>query len=103
MDALTAALLHALAQAAPGEPQSLPRLGKRLGQGASVLMRALAPLGEATLGGVDGAGWVRLWQEEGRWCAQLTPAGRAQWLLLGAGSDPTQDRAGAGGEATARE
>ncbi|WP_418515006.1 hypothetical protein [Delftia sp. PS-11] len=77
---LAAAVLRELA-AEPG-PVSLPRLGKRLGQGASVLMRCLALMGDAPIGGMPGPGWVSLWQEDGRWVAQLTEAGRAQARAL---------------------
>nr|WP_095949428.1 hypothetical protein [Variovorax boronicumulans] len=56
---------------------SLPRLGKRLGQGASVVMRQLTLMGDAALGGARGPGWVRVVQLEDRWVAHLTDAGRA--------------------------
>ncbi|MET0335508.1 MAG: hypothetical protein ABW190_14650 [Rhizobacter sp.] len=55
---------------------SLPRLGKRLGLGASVLMRQLSLMGPATLGGVPGPGWVSLNRVDDRWVATLTDAGR---------------------------
>jgi hypothetical protein len=77
LDALSAAILRELA-AAPGDAgMSLPRLGKHLGLGASVLMRALSAMGHARIGGVEGPGWVRVTQEEERWTAALTAAGRA--------------------------
>lgn len=77
LDELSAAILRELA-AAPGDAgMSLPRLGKHLGLGVSVLMRALSALGHARIGGVDGPGWVRVTQEEDRWTAALTEAGRA--------------------------
>lgn len=76
LDDLSAAILRELA-AAPGDAgMSLPRLGKHLGLGVSVLMRALSALGHARIGGVDGPGWVRVTQEEDRWTAALTEAGR---------------------------
>ena len=76
LDDLSAAILRELA-AAPGDAgMSLPRLGKHLGLGVSVLMRALSALGHARIGGVDGPGWVRVTQEEERWTAALTDAGR---------------------------
>ena len=76
LDALSIAILRELA-AAPGEAgMSLPRLGKHLGQGASVLMRALSAMGHARIGGVDGPGWVRVTQVDDRWTAALTEAGR---------------------------
>lgn len=56
---------------------SLPRLGKRLGQGVSVLMRQLSLMGEAVIGGMPGPGWVQVREEGGRWTARLTEAGRA--------------------------
>ena len=74
-------ILRALAEGAPahgaagGVGMSLPRLGKRLGQGASVLMRELAHLGDATLGGQRGPGWVRVVQTEGGWKVYLTAEG----------------------------
>ena len=77
LDALAAAILRELA-AAPGDAgMSMPRLGKHLGLGASVLMRALSAMGHARIGGVDGPGWVRVTQVEERWTAALTEAGRA--------------------------
>lgn len=76
-DAFSIAILRALAEA-PGEGgMSLPRLGKRLGQGASVVMRQLTRMGDAALGGVRGPGWVRVVQLDDRWVAHLTDAGRA--------------------------
>jgi len=77
VDAFSIAILRALAEA-PGEGgMSLPRLGKRLGQGASVVMRQLTLMGDAALGGVRGPGWVRVVQLDDRWVAHLTDAGRA--------------------------
>ncbi|QFZ87298.1 hypothetical protein GFK26_33275 [Variovorax paradoxus] len=76
-DAFSIAILRTLAEA-PGEGgMSLPRLGKRLGQGASVVMRQLTLMGDAALGGVRGPGWVRVMQLDDRWVAHLTDAGRA--------------------------
>ena len=76
LDELAAAILRELA-AAPGDAgMSLPRLGKHLGLGASVLMRALSAMGHARIGGVEGPGWVRVTQEDERWTAALTEAGR---------------------------
>jgi len=71
---LSGALLRALVE--DGAPISVPRLGKRLGVGASVVMRALTLMGDAVLGGQAGPGWVRMQHEEGRWMASLTEAGR---------------------------
>ena len=77
LDELSAAILRELA-AAPGEAgMSLPRLGKHLGLGASVLMRSLSAMSHARIGGVEGPGWVRVTQVEERWNATLTEAGRA--------------------------
>ena len=77
LDELSAAILRELAET-PGEAgMSLPRLGKHLGLGASVLMRALSAMGHARIGGVDGPGWVRVRQDEERWSAALTETGRA--------------------------
>lgn len=70
-------ILRALAEnPSDDHSMSLPRLGKRLGQSASVLMRELTYLGDATLAGQRGPGWVRVVQEEGRWVAHLTAEGR---------------------------
>ena len=77
MNDLAQAILRALAQEG-GTPVSLPRLSKRLGQSASAVLRAMSFLGDAALGGQPGPGWVRVWQEDGRWMATLTEAGHAQ-------------------------
>ncbi len=74
MDPLQQSILVALLPEA--EPISLPRLGKRLGQGASVLMRALTLMGPATLGGQPGPGWVAVALHDERWTVVLTDAGR---------------------------
>ena len=73
---LPAAILRELATAPSEAGMSLPRLGKHLGLGASVLMRALSAMGHARIGGVDGPGWVRVTQVDDRWTAALTEAGR---------------------------
>jgi FdhD protein len=76
LDPLAVAILRELA-AAPGDAgMSMPRLGKHLGLGASVLMRALSAMGNARIGGVDGPGWVRVTQVDERWTAALTQDGR---------------------------
>lgn len=81
-DPLSVALLRELLQA-PGEGgMSLPRLGKRLGLGASAVMRQLSLMSDAVLGGQPGPGWVRVVQLDDRWVAHLTERGRAQALLL---------------------
>ncbi|EJE48811.1 hypothetical protein PMI14_06748 [Acidovorax sp. CF316] len=82
-ETLACAILRALAEesrgqdgaAAPGV--SLPRLGKRLGQGVSVLLRELTLMSGAAMGGQRGPGWVRVDQVGERWVAHLTDAGRA--------------------------
>lgn len=73
---LALALVCELATVADGQGMSLPRLGKRLGQGVSVLMRELAIMGNASIGGTAGPGWVRLEQDDGRWVAFLSAEGR---------------------------
>ncbi len=73
---LPTAILRELATAPDATGLSLPRLGKRLRLGASVLMRALSAMGEARIGDVDGPGWVRVTQVDDRWTAALTEAGR---------------------------
>lgn len=82
MTPLSQALLRALAEAPPGKPVSLPRLGKQLGQGASVVMRQLTLMGDSAVGGVVGPGWVRVEQHEGGWRVSLTESGWAQAELL---------------------
>ena len=74
--ALAQSILHALAQEDAGV--SLPRLSKHLGQSASAVLRELSFMGDAAIGGQPGPGWVRVWQQDGRWMAVLTEAGRAQ-------------------------
>jgi len=82
LDDLSLAILQALA-AAPGTAgMSLPRLGKHLGQSASVLMRHLSLMSEASIGGRPGPGWVRVTQIDDRWVANLTDAGRQQCTML---------------------
>jgi hypothetical protein len=76
LDALSAAILRELATAPGDAGMSLPRLGKHLGLGASVLMRSLSAMSHARIGGVEGPGWVRVTQVEERWNAALTQAGR---------------------------
>lgn len=71
-------ILQELAAAPEDGGMSLPRLGKRLGLGASVLLRELSGMGDAAIGGVRGPGWARVVKLDGRWVAHITPAGRAQ-------------------------
>ena len=79
------AVLAALA----GEPGgvSLPRLCKRLGLRMSVLLRALAWLGEDAIGGVPGPGWVHVVRDGERDVAILTDAGRARLASAAASPD----------------
>ena len=77
LDPLSESILRALADAPRDGGVSLPRLGKQLGQGASVLMRQLTMMGDATLGGVRGPGWVRVVQMDDRWVVHLEAPGRA--------------------------
>ncbi|CAB5708082.1 Uncharacterised protein [Delftia tsuruhatensis] len=95
LEELAAAILCELA--AESRPMSLPRLGKRLGQGASVLMRCLALMGDASIAGVPGPGWVRLAQD-GLWVVELTEAGReqARSLCRPTPGDPQADAEGTG-------
>ncbi|KRC23521.1 hypothetical protein [Acidovorax sp. Root217] len=81
-ETLAGAILRALAEESPDTPAgapgvSLPRLGKRLGQGVSVLLRELTLMSDASVGGQRGPGWVRVDQVGERWVAHLTDAGRA--------------------------
>jgi hypothetical protein len=83
LDELSVAILRELAGAPGDSGMSLARLGKHLGAGASILMRHLAMMGMARIGGVEGPGWVRVAQEEDRWIVALTEDGRAfcsRWL-----------------------
>lgn len=60
-----------------GKGVALARLAKRLDERVSVLLREGTALGDATIAGVPGPGWVRLaCDDAGRWTAHLTPAGR---------------------------
>lgn len=74
--AITAALLAELAAAPEG--MSLPRLCKRLGLRMSVLLRSLAWLGKAEIGGIPGPGWIVVEAAGGRDVARLTAAGRVE-------------------------
>ena len=82
----TAASALPILQALAGEggEMSLPRLSKRLGHSASALLRELSFLSDAVLGGQRGPGWVRVWQQDGRWMVALTPAGARHAAPLGA-------------------
>lgn len=73
-----------LAGATAGMP--LPRLAKRLNQSASVLVRELTHLSDATVAGQRGPGWVRVVQSEGRWVVHITAEGLAlaqEWAAEG--------------------
>ncbi|AKC78558.1 MULTISPECIES: hypothetical protein [Xanthomonas] len=71
---LTALLLAALADTPEGV--SLARLCKQLGVRMSVLLRTLAWLGNASLDGQPGPGWIQLEDRGERQFAVLTEAGR---------------------------
>lgn len=86
LDALSLALLLALAEAPPAAGLSLPRLGKRLQLGASVVLRQLHSLSAARIAGRDGPGWVRVEQDDVRWMAFITDAGRERLAGLELGS-----------------
>lgn len=77
IDPLSAAILALLADAPPPGGVSLPRIGKKLGLSASVLLRHLTLIGDAHIGDRAGPGWVRVEQKEERWVVFLTEAGRA--------------------------
>jgi len=77
LDDLEAAALARLAELDTGDGVPLTRLAKQLDQRVSVLMRTFTMLSDARLGGVAGPGFVRIAEDEGRWRAWATPAGRA--------------------------
>lgn len=83
-DPLVAALLAELT-AEPGG-MSLPRLCKRLGVRMSVLLRTLAWLGESPIGGMPGAGLIRVEHARGRDVAILTDAGRQRAASVTSGT-----------------
>lgn len=70
------ALLAELARHPEGV--SLPRLRKRLDARMSLLMRTLAWLGEDSIGGVAGAGLVRIERRDDTEVVLLTKRGHAQ-------------------------
>jgi len=45
------------------------------------VLRELNYLTDVAVGGCRGPGWVRVWQQGGRWMAALTDAGRARWAV----------------------
>lgn len=83
-----AQLLHALLAELAAHPDgvSTARLCKRLGLRMSVLLRALAWIGEEAIGDHQGPGWVRSFDDGRRTLVQLTRVGRD--LLAGLGSVP---------------
>lgn len=71
--------LETLAALDAGNGVSLPRLAKRTGLRVSVLLRLYTLMSDARFGDSQGPGWVRLRvDEDGRWIAQLTAAGRGE-------------------------
>jgi hypothetical protein len=69
--------LETLAELDGGNGVSLPRLAKRTGLRVSVLLRLYTLMSDARVGHAHGPGWVRLHvDEDGRWIAKMTPAGR---------------------------
>jgi hypothetical protein len=75
---LALALLQALVDDEKGqEGISLPRLSKHLGQSASAVLREAHALSDAVMGGQRGPGWVRVWQQEGRWMVRLVACDEA--------------------------
>lgn len=88
IDPFSAAILQLLADAPPPGGVSLPRIGKRLGVSASVLLRHLTLMGDAEIGGRGGPGWVRVTQTEERWVVFLTEAGRQMVAALQVAQPP---------------
>jgi DNA-binding IclR family transcriptional regulator len=84
-DPLAAAILAALAAGSAAGMMSLPRLARRLGLPASVLLRQLTQMGDAMIGAQAGPGWVRVVRAEDRWMVHLTAAGRGVAALQQAG------------------
>ncbi|MCD9029249.1 hypothetical protein LDO26_13680 [Luteimonas sp. BDR2-5] len=72
---------------APSNGVSLPRLCKRLGVRMSVLLRTLAYLGDDSIGGVAGTGWIRTVEDGPRTLALLTDTGRAVAAAIVADGD----------------
>lgn len=71
--------LETLAELDAGNGVSLPRLAKRTGLRVSVLLRLYTLMSDARVGDEVGPGWVRLQvDEDGRWIARMTPAGRGE-------------------------
>ncbi|GKS99332.1 formate dehydrogenase accessory sulfurtransferase FdhD [Acidovorax sp. SUPP3434] len=75
---LSPALLSALVELDDPQGVSMPRLAKHLGLPGSAVLRGLHLLSGAAVGGQPGPGWVRVAQDDSRWLAWLTDAGRQQ-------------------------
>lgn len=82
--AILLALRDAGAIEQAGRRMSLPRLAKLLGLSASAVLRALAALGDASVAGQSGPGWVTVELTEGRWAICLTDVGEAALLAQAA-------------------
>lgn len=72
IDGFSAQILQVLTSDASEAGVSVPRLGKALGQSASVVMRQLTLIGD-----VCGMGWVTVAPDGDRFMVRLTDAGRA--------------------------
>ncbi len=79
LDSVSFSILDELAHAPLEAGMSLPKLGKRLKQGASVVLRQLTLMSDATIAGEAGPGWVRIERTEERWVAYITDVGYACW------------------------
>lgn len=79
VDPFSFAILDELANDGSDKGMSLPKIGKRLQQGASVVLRQLTLMSSAAIAGQPGPGWVRIEREEERWIAFITEAGRQAW------------------------
>jgi len=79
---LAAGILQELSGVPAPGVTSLPRLSKRLGVEASVLLRALGQMGDDLIGGQPGPGWVRVERTTERWMVQLTARGQAALAAL---------------------
>ncbi|CAN5473964.1 hypothetical protein BH09PSE6_BH09PSE6_20340 [soil metagenome] len=75
VDPFVQAVLAELAEA-PERTLSLPRLCKRIGVNASVMLRQLTLISDARIGSTTGPGWVRVERIEERWLVRLTQAGQ---------------------------
>lgn len=75
---LAGRILQALMAVPAGRGVSLPRLVKVLELSGSAIMRELALMGDAAIGGRPGPGWVHLAHADGRWVASITSNGRVE-------------------------